>query len=182
MEININNTRATWNAASLAGAGNIGANSVSAGNIGANSAPILSDRLGDLGFNVLPYTGADVVSSVHYGYLDGMELPLMVYATEEYAKTLPYLSLYRGPAAADVLLCSQVSMGSLSAEDQRIIRACAEETAAYQASIMGGEQTRAVANLKGKGVKFYPPEMANLPSSDWDLFGGRFIGGGLTNE
>lgn len=150
--------------------------------VGAHTSAVLAERLERLGMDVVPYTGGDLVSSVYYGYIDGLELPLMVYATEEYAKTLPYLSLYNGPASTDVLLSSQVSMGSLSAEDQRIIRACAAEAAQYQRQIIGRRQDEAVAALKGKGVKFYPPETANVPSSDWPLFRSRFIGGGNTDE
>lgn len=147
-------------------------------NIGAYTSGVLTDRLTELGMNVVPYTSGDLVSSVYYGYLDGLELSLMVYATEEYAKTLPYLSLYSGPASTDVLLCSEVSLGSLPAEDQKIIRECAAGAAQYQKEIIGGRQNEAVADLRGRGVKFYPPEVANVPAADWALFRGRFIGGG----
>lgn len=150
--------------------------------IGAYSCRILTRQLEKMGMEVLPYTGEEIVGSVYYGYIDGLELPLMVYATEEYAKTLPYLSLYAGPAATDVLLSSQVSMGSLPAEDQKIIRECAAGAARYQRQIAGAQQDKAVAELRGKGVKFYPPETANVPSSDWKLFRSRFIGGGNKDE
>lgn len=150
-------------------------------NIGAHTSGILTERLAALGMNALPYTG-DVVGSVYYGYLDALELPLMVYATEDYDKTLPNLSLFAGPASPDVLLASQVSMGGLTAEDQKVIRTCAAKAVQYQKTILRELQNRAVADLRGKGVRFYPPEMANLPAADWPRFQSRMIGGGMTNE
>lgn len=150
-------------------------------NVGAHTTGILTEKLGALGMNALPYAG-DVVGSVHYGYLDALELPLMVYATENYDKTLPYLSIFSGPASPDVLLASQVSMGGLSAEDQRVVRLCAAKAAQYQKTILQELQNRAVASLRAKSVRFYPPEMANLPVADWARFQSRMIGGGMTNE
>ena len=150
-------------------------------NIGAHTSGILTERLASLGMNALLYAG-DVVGSVYYGYLEALEVPLMVYATEDYDKTLPNLSLFAGPASPDVLLASQVSMGGLTAEDQKIIRACAAKAVQYQKTILRELQNRAVADLRGKGVRFYPPEMANLPVTDWPRFQSRMIGGGMTNE
>lgn len=145
--------------------------------IGAYTPEFLTDKLESYGFSIVPYSG-DLVSSVYYGYIDSVELSLMAYATEDYAKTLPYLSFYDGPLAPDVLLASQVSMGNLAGDDQRIIRECAVEAAQYQRTIIAREQGVAIENLKGSGVSFYPPEIANMPPADWAALRSRFIGGG----
>ncbi|MBQ7887556.1 MAG: hypothetical protein IJ313_11800 [Clostridia bacterium] len=150
-------------------------------NVGAYTAKHLTDRLKGYGFTIVPYSG-DLVSSVYYGYIDSVELSLMTYATEDYSKTLPYLSFYDGLLAPDVLLASQVSMGNLAGDDQRIIRQCAMEAAQYQQTVIAEQQGVAIANLKGSGVEFYPPEIDSIPPADWDMLRGRFIGGGREDE
>ena len=117
--------------------------------------------LGRYGFDVVPHSGGDLVGSLHYGYLDAMELSLMSYATKSYAQALPYLSVYDGPRAPDVLLASQVSMGKLPAEDQRIIRECAGEAAQYQQASLSAWQAEAVSQLVRKNVQIYPQAFAD---------------------
>ena len=151
-------------------------------NIGAYSSGLLEEGLEQYGFSVMPLSRGDAVSSVHYGYIDSVELALMSYATEEYAKTLLYLSFYDGLIAPDVLLCSQVSMGNLAAEDQLIIRKCALYAETYQKTILRERQDSAAAKLIEQGVAFYPEEIPHMPSSQWETLRGRFIGGGITYE
>lgn len=146
--------------------------------IGAYTTPLLADQLNVYGFEVVPYSGRDLLSSVYYGYLDSVELSLMNYATENYAQALPYLTLYEGPQSPDLLLCSQVSMGNLPADDQRIIRECAAKAVQYHRAILREMQMKAAADLTEKGVRFYPEEIGRRPSTEWKTLLSRLTGGG----
>lgn len=144
--------------------------------IGTYTTGNLQSVLERCGFEVLPYSSNNLIGSIHYGYIDCVELPFMYYATEEYAKSLPYLSFYDAPMAPDVLLASQVSMGNLLSEDQKIIRNCAKKVAQYQRAILNARQDAAASQLQKSGVKFYPPEIPYKHSIDWVTLGYQFIG------
>jgi TRAP-type C4-dicarboxylate transport system substrate-binding protein len=73
-------------------------------------------------------------------------------------------------------------MGSLPAEDQRIIRECALYAEMYQKTILRERQDSAAARLAGQGVTFYPEEIPHMQSSQWETLRSRFIGGGITDE
>lgn len=121
--------------------------------IGAYPSKILWNTLQSLGFSVLSSSGEDMIGSIHYGYVDSIELPLLTYATEAYAQALPVLSLYDGPISPDILLVSQVSLGNLPTEQQQIIRECALEAAEYQQRILKQKQEESLSKLRKQGVR-----------------------------
>lgn len=144
--------------------------------IGGYTSERLKRLLTKYGFEMVPYNGGDLIGSVHYGYLSGLEIAFMSYVTEGYQQILPYLSFYDGPRSPDVLLASQISMGNLRSEDQKVIRSCAREAAQYQQALLREEQNAAASALREKGVMFYPEEIAKMDAMNWEMLRKRFIG------
>lgn len=146
--------------------------------IGAYTNSVLTDQLALYGFSVLPYSGHDLLSSVYYGYFDTVEMSLMNYAAENYAQVLPCVTLYDGPQAPDLLLCSQVSMGNLPSDVQRVIRECAAKAVQYHRTILWRHQMAAVVRLREMGIRFYPEEILKRPATEWRELCSRLTEGG----
>lgn len=122
--------------------------------IGAYDSSILAATLEALGFIVKPCDIHDLGGTVRYGQHEHVEVPLLCYLTENHWRFMPHIFFYKGLAAADILLASQVSIGNLSAEDQMIIRECAQEATQFQHSKLRSEQKNAIDQLIKKGVSF----------------------------
>lgn len=136
----------------------------------------LAYRLETLGFSVVSLSGASLDSSLNYGYIQGAELGFMEYASGGYARALPYLSLFDGPLSPDLILASQVTLGGLSAEDQKIIAACAQEAAAWQAELLPQSQAAALDQLAAEGVSLLPAAALSTPPDEWFGLRGSFVG------
>lgn len=109
-------------------------------NIQAYDSNILKKRLKEMGFQVVLPSDGSLDSSLNNGYIDGTELALMEYSAGGYSDILPYLYLYDAPMAPDVILASQVSMGNLSGDDQKIIQDCARQAGEYQMEVLAACQ------------------------------------------
>lgn len=142
----------------------------------ASAAAELVRGLETLGFSVVSLSGASLDSSLNYGYIQGAELAFMEYASCDYARVLPHLSLFDGPLSPDLILASQVTLGGLSAEDQRTIAACAAAAADYQAGLLPQSQAAALERLAGQGVPLLPLAAQETPPGDWFSLRESFVG------
>lgn len=112
--------------------------------IQAYDSDILTERLQGMGLKVVLPSGGSLDSSLNNGYIDGTELAFMEYSAGGYGDILPYLYLYDALPAPDIILASQVSMGNLSSDDQKIILSCAQQAKEYQQKILAVCQKKAM--------------------------------------
>ena len=133
----------------------------------AHSSQVLLQRLEGLGFQVAEGSGSGLEAAVTYGDIDGVEITLMEYASEGYANLLPYLALFSGPLAPDVIVASRAAMSGLSIQQQNILRACGEESGDYQRELLPQAQARAVAELAEQGVRLTPQAAVQTPPEEW---------------
>lgn len=98
--------------------------------------PSLSEYLVGLGAEIENFERTDLFRAVDSGYIDGSEMPLLLYKRAGYDKVMPYVWIYGDFLAPDMLVASTVSLGNLSDEQRRILFRCAQETEEFQIRAM----------------------------------------------
>ena len=114
--------------------------------IHAVKASALSVFLLKLGAEIENFERTDLLRAVDSGFIDGSEMPLLLYNRAGYDKVMPYVWVYRDFLVPDMLVASTVSLGNLSDEQQKILLRCAQETEEFQIHAMMEAQ-------KGQGVE-----------------------------
>lgn len=100
--------------------------------IHATKASALSVYLLKLGAEIENYERTDLLRAVDSGFIDGCEMPLLLYNRAGYDKVMPYVWVYEEFLVPDLLVASTVSLGNLTDEQQKILMKCAQETERYQ--------------------------------------------------
>lgn len=138
--------------------------------------PVLRRQLTGLGFSLVDPSGSGVESSVYLGDIEGAEMSLVEYVTWGYQSIMPYVTLFAGPLAPDMILASRSAMSRLSIEEQNIIRACGKESQEYQQEILKEEQKNAVEGLKKQGILVQPSIILEHEPEEWITFWPQYYG------
>ena len=96
----------------------------------------VSAYLVNLGAEIENFERTDLLRAVDSGFIDGSEMPLLLYKRAGYDKVMPYVWIYKDFLAPDMLVASTVSLGNLSDEQRRLLFRCAEETEEFQIRAM----------------------------------------------
>lgn len=96
----------------------------------------VSAYLVNLGAEIENFERTDLLRAVDSGFIDGSEMPLLLYKRAGYDKVMPYVWIYKDFLAPDMLVASTVSLGNLSDEQRRLLFRCAEETEEFQIRVM----------------------------------------------
>lgn len=138
--------------------------------------PVLRRQLTGLGFSLVDPSGSGVESSVYLGDIEGAEMSLVEYVTWGYQSIMPYVTLFAGPLAPDMILASRSAMSRLSIEEQNIIRACGKESQEYQQEILKEEQKNAVEGLKEQEILVQPSIILEHEPEEWITFWPQYYG------
>lgn len=104
--------------------------------IHAVKASALSVYLLKLGAELENFERTDLLRAVDSGFIDGSEMPLLLYNRAGYDKVMPYVWVYQEFLVPDMLVASTVSLGNLSDEQQKLLLKCAKETEEFQIRAM----------------------------------------------
>ena len=100
--------------------------------IHAAKAATLSAYILNLGAEIENSDRIDLLRAVDSGYIDGSEMPLLMYNRAGFDKVMPYVWVYDDFLIPDILVASTVSLGNLPAQQQKILLECARKTEAFQ--------------------------------------------------
>lgn len=89
-----------------------------------------------MGAELENFERTDLLRAVDSGFIDGSEMPLLLYNRAGYDKVMPYVWVYQEFLVPDMLVASTVSLGNLSDEQQKLLLKCAKETEEFQIRAM----------------------------------------------
>ncbi len=118
--------------------------------IHATKAAVLSVYLLGMGAEIESFDRTDWIRAVDSGYIDGIEMPLLLYGRAGYDKVMPYVWIYKEFLVPDMLVSSTVSLGNLTDEQQRILADCALKTEEFQVEALKEAQERQEQSWKDK--------------------------------
>lgn len=115
--------------------------------------PVFIEMFGSLGGNAVPMSWGEVYTAVQQGTIDGLEIPVAVVDSGNFAEVVRYLSLTRHTYSALGVLMSERTHARLS-EDQRaaLHRAVVSAIAAQRAEVAANDDA-IVARLVERGMQ-----------------------------
>lgn len=93
---------------------------------------LMMDTMELLGAEAVPMTFEDSYSALQKGEVDGAENNWPTYESVRHYEVAKYFTLDEHTRVPELQLASKATWGKLSKEDQRIIKQCARESAAYE--------------------------------------------------
>lgn len=108
----------------------------------------LLDACGAKGVNI---AYGDIYSSISSGIIDGAENNWPSYISTEHYKVAPYITVDEHTRIPEMFIASAETMDSLSEEDQKIIRQCAEEVGLSQRKNMKEYDEKAIKTAEKAG-------------------------------
>lgn len=118
--------------------------------IHATKAAALSVFLRRMGAEIESFDRTDLLRAVDSGYIDGIEMPLLLYGRAGYDKVMPYVWIYEDFLVPDMLVASTVSLGNLTDGQQKILMDCAAKTEAFQIEALREAQEKQWDFLKDR--------------------------------
>lgn len=95
----------------------------------------------------------DVYSDLQTGAIDGAENNWPSYESMKHYEIAPYYTVDEHTQVPEVQLCSQNTWNRLSAGDQKIIKACARESALYEREVWAQREKESRAKVEAAGVQ-----------------------------
>ena len=114
--------------------------------------PVFIEMFQSLGGNAVPMAWGEVYTAVQQGTIDGLEIPVAVIKSNNYADVVEYLSLTRHTYSALGLLMSQRTYEGLSEEEQATVREAARIAAERQRARVGEDAASIVEALRAEGM------------------------------
>jgi TRAP-type transport system periplasmic protein len=112
-----------------------------------------TDFFGSLGASPTTMAFSEVFTGLQTGTIDGQENPVEVPLANKLYEVQKYLSMTNHINDAFILALSDQKWSSLSADQQSILQAAADETAQYKTSYDEDQATKAVTELKAQGMQ-----------------------------
>jgi tripartite ATP-independent transporter DctP family solute receptor len=106
-----------------------------------------------LGSNAIPMPWGEVFTAVQQGVMDGLEIPISVTWSNNYAEVTKYLSLTGHTYSPLVFMVSNGVWNSLSLENQKIFLDSALEAAVYEREKIKEIEADLLGKLEEKGMK-----------------------------
>lgn len=119
--------------------------------IHATKASALSVYLLKLGAEIENFERTDLLRAVDSGFVDGAEMPFLLYNRAGYDQVMPYVWIYEDFLVPDVLVVSTVSLGNLTDEQQKLLVQCAQKTEEYQLQVLT-EAQKGQEELRNHGL------------------------------
>lgn len=93
----------------------------------------------------------DIFSSIQSGALDGAENNWPSYISTNHYSVAKYITVDEHTSIPEMIIASKATMDKLSAEDQKIIKECAQESTKYQIEEMKKYDDKAIQTAKDAG-------------------------------
>ncbi len=103
-----------------------------------------------MGAEIESFDRTALLRAADSGYIDGIEMPLLLYGRAGYDKVMPYVWVYEDFLVPDMLVASTVSLGNLTDEQQKILEDCALKTEEFQVEALEKAQERQRQSWKDK--------------------------------
>ncbi|WP_425403097.1 DctP family TRAP transporter solute-binding subunit [Hwanghaeella sp.] len=144
--------------------------------------PVFVGMFQSLGGNAVPMAWGEVYTAVQQGTIDGLEIPIAVIKSNNYAEVAKYLSLTRHTYSALGILISKRTFDRLSPELQEAVRISAKEAVVAQRAAVASNNENIVASLRADGMEVNdvadPAEFRSLVKPVYEQFRDS-IGGDL---
>jgi len=127
--------------------------------------PIYVDFMKSLGASPVPMPFTETYTALEQGAIDGMTNPLLNILDGKYDEVSKYLTITNHMYTPQAVVVGKKFWDKLTAEEQKLMRESAQETAVYQRKIAREEATKVLAELKKKGMTVFelsPEEIAKL--------------------
>lgn len=115
--------------------------------------PVFIGMFQSLGGNAIPMAWGEVYTAVQQGTIDGLEIPIAVIKSNNYAEVAKYLSLTRHTYSALGVLISKRTFENLSAEQQEAVRMAAKQAAVAQRAAVAANNENIVEALRAEGME-----------------------------
>ena len=127
--------------------------------------PIYVDFMKSLGAAPVPMPFTETYTALEQGAIDGMTNPLLNILDGKYDEVSKYLTITNHMYTPQAVVVSKKFWDKLTAEEQKLMRESAQETAEYQRKIARDEAAKVLADIKKKGMTVFElnaDEMAKL--------------------
>jgi TRAP-type transport system periplasmic protein len=114
---------------------------------------IFLDTFKTLGTNAVPMAFGEVFTALETKTIDGQENPFVTIDTSKFYEVQKFLSVTRHAYTPFLVLYSKKMFDALSPQEQALLREAAIEGQKVQRSTIRANDTKALANLKAKGMQ-----------------------------
>jgi TRAP-type transport system periplasmic protein len=114
--------------------------------------PIYVEFVNALGANAVPMPFTETYGALESGAIDGMTNPLLNIADGKYNEVSKHLTLTNHMYTPQAVIVSKKFWDKLSADEQKLLRDAATETALFQRKVARDEAAKALDDLKKKGM------------------------------
>jgi TRAP-type transport system periplasmic protein len=114
---------------------------------------IFLDTFKTLGTNAVPMAFGEVFTALETKTIDGQENPFVTIDTSKFYEVQKFLSVTRHAYTPFLVLYSKKMFDTLSPQEQALLREAAIEGQKVQRSTIRANDTKALANLKSKGMQ-----------------------------
>jgi tripartite ATP-independent transporter DctP family solute receptor len=127
--------------------------------------PVYTDVFNTLGANAVPMAMTEVYTALETKAIDAQENPYAIINASKFNEVQKYVSATRHAYAPAPVLVSKKFWDKLSPDEQKVLQEACVETRDYQRKISREQTSKALAELKSKGMAFNeisPEELAKM--------------------
>ncbi|MBS3975495.1 MAG: TRAP transporter substrate-binding protein [Syntrophomonadaceae bacterium] len=118
------------------------------------------------GADPVPMAWGEAYTALQQGAVDGQENPATVIDKNKVVEVNKHMAITQHVYSTVFIIMSKKAWGTLSAEDQKIFKAAAEEAGAYQRELSRKMDKEAITNLEKAGMKVtYPNKQEFIDAS-----------------
>lgn len=135
--------------------------------------PLYVDLMNALGANAVPMPFTETYSALESGAIDGMTNPLLNITDGKYDEVTKHLVLTNHMYTPQAVIVGKKFWDKLSADEQKILRDAAQETALFQRKVARDEAAKTIAELKKRGMVVHelaPADVAALKQATRPVF------------
>src|SRR5918993_2148738 len=116
--------------------------------------PVYLETFKAFGANPVPMSFSELYSALETRTVDGQENPFSVILSNKFNEVQKFLSATNHTYSTNIILVSKKFWDRLSAAEQKILQEAAIEARDYQRQISREEASKAVGELKAKGMQY----------------------------
>jgi tripartite ATP-independent transporter DctP family solute receptor len=134
--------------------------------------PVYIDTFKKFGANPLPMSFSELYTALETKTVDGQENPFSVILSNKMNEVQKYLSMTSHTYSTNIILVSKKFWDTLSPVEQKILQDAANESRDYQRKVSREQATKAVGELKTKGMlinEISPAELGRMRDATKDI-------------
>ena len=129
---------------------------------------LMMDMVAALGAKATPMPYGEVYSGLQTGVIDGAENNWPSYESTSHYEVAPYYTLDAHTRVPEMVMCSEITWNKLSAEDQKIVAECAQESALKERELWKAREAASEAKVREGGAtitELKPGEMEKFQAA-----------------